>query len=453
MKKVSSTNLLIIALSFSLLVLSYTYFQTHRQVVINGVALLNKTSAEVVPFILKAVPGQGNIFIDIDTYKEVSFQSSFLMAKEFIQNYLKIPMAFYDYYVYLPQSGEIVSGQSAGLGITIGLLDLVNPFNANLQKYVFTGVILPYGVLGEVGGIEAKFNATEENHKILIHANPNFKKGKYFSNIFDVYKYLTGKELAKKKQITPPEWYYKIWAKISKELCDEAEKINKTSKEFRIAVTAMENRDYYAAASFCFVTDYKYFNSTNLTAAQVSQMIAELKEKLEEAKNRIRTLYDAEAYTAAEERLKMAENSLKKYLESENKSKEDLVYAYWRVISAEGWLEFVGKTEGPKPECNTDIAKEVELIYSIYFAPPYNESEINEYNCYFKVRDYIARVHYSALAAFNATVEGVEKVLPYLVDRFDLIGYTSYELSKYLENKTEKLYYLSRAIDFMHQFP
>jgi len=447
-------NIVIIALSFSLIALSYLYFQTHRYIVVNGVAITGNKSAYVVPFYFKATSGRGRIFLDIDTYKETSFQSSFLIAKEFISYYLKLPFNLYNYYIYLGNSGELVGGQSAGLTITLGFLGLLtNTHYNNLNNYVFTGAILPFGVIGKVAGIKEKFSATKEEHKILIHANPDLKGGKYFDNIFDVYYYLTGEQLTSKKQINPPRWYYRVWYNISKQLCGEAEKINKSANEFKEALKAIENKDYYAAASLCFVTDYKYFNKT-LNATYVADLLGKLKENITKLKGKIITIYDAEAWNAARERYEMAKKTLDEALATNNTSdyQKKLSYVYWRIISAEGWLSIVGKTSGPRysdVKCPLDFARDVSVTYAIYGATPFNITNTTEIDCYYKVKSYVSRVHYAVLAAFEADYRALEKVLPYLVDHFDLIGYTAYEYSKYVPDK-DKLYYLTVAIDWMH---
>ena len=403
----------------------------------------------VTPFEFKVYSAKnGSIYLDTNSYKEISFQTAVAMAKEFVKYFLHLPIDNKDILINLKVNSPFVAGESGGVALTLGLIFAAkNYVPKNLDKYVFTGVIMPFGIIGEVGGINLKYLAAVEENKTLVHGNPTFMQGLFFTNILDLYKHLFGEQLLEKKTIKIPEWYKEITYKLEKQICEEAFKYNFTnSTNYKLYLKAMKNKAYYAAASLCFVYLMDHSN-ISVDPLELHNQILSLREQINNEISRVKTLYDAEALTAAQKRLELAMNYYEKYMNTGNESY--LVKAYWRLQSAKGWLEFVGKTKGISYYCPKQVYEDEKKIYASVLSSIELPKITNDYQCYYEVKQTLANIH-DYLFNYPSNVEALIKIAPYYFDRFDLIGYTSYELSQYLDNMKDKLYYIIRAIDFMH---
>ena len=405
----------------------------------------------VTPFEFQVYKSKnGSVYLDTDSYKQVSFQIAAAMAKEFVKYFLHLPLGNKNVLIKLKVNSPFVAGESGGVALTLGLIfSAKQEVPKNLNKYVFTGVIMPFGIIGEVGGIDLKYLAAKEEGKILVHGNPTFMQGLFFTNILDLYKSLFHEQLLEKKNIKVPEWYIKITSQLSKQICSQAFKYGfKNSTLYVQYKKAKENNAYYAMASLCF--RYLMENTTvNVSPVEINDQIINIREKINYALERVKTLYDAEALAAAQQRLKYAVEYYNKYLETGNN--KYLVKAYWRLESAKGWLMFVGNTTGIKPHCPINVYKEEKKIYAAVLNNIELPTIANDTTCYYKVKETLANIHYY-LFSYPSNVEALIKIAPYYFDRFDLIGYTSYELSQYLTNIKDKLYFIVRAIDFMHTY-
>ncbi len=393
---------------------------------------------------------KGDVYLDTSSYKETSFQIAVAMAKEYVKYFLHLPLDDKNVLIKLMVNSPFVAGESGGVALTLGLIFAAKgAVPKNLDNYVFTGVIMPFGIIGEVGGIDLKYLAAKEEGKILVHGNPTFMQGMFFTNILDLYKTLFGEQLLQKKNITVPSWYTQITKKLADQICSKAKEYNFTASPlYKDYLKAEKDKAYYAMASICF--RYLMENSTvEVNPADVSSELINLREEMNNAMQKVKTLYDAEALAAAQERLKMAINYYNEYLQTGDY--KYLTKAYWRLESAKGWLEFVGNTTGPKPYCPLDVYKEEKKIYAAVLPNIELPQITNDTSCYYEVKSVIANIH-NYLFNYPSNVEALIKIAPYYFDRFDLIGYTSYELSKYLTNIKDKLYFIVRAIDFMHNY-
>ncbi|AAR38965.1 NEQ110 [Nanoarchaeum equitans Kin4-M] len=408
----NSKDILIYASISSLLLMSFILFQTHRYIEINAVAITNN-SAEIVPIKIEATIGQGN-YVNLNSYIDNNFQYSIKMSDEFIKS-IGIEN-IYQYKISFESNSYYSSGSSAGLALTIGKLLLITAPHFDVRNYVFTGVILPFGIIGAVSGIDKKYEAVLKNNKTLIHGNENFKKGLYFNNVFEVYKFITKRDLAKKHKLKIPEWYNKIMREITLELCNKTESIAPNSKEFQKALEAIKKGHYYSAASFCFIANYKY--DKNHTKLEIAEEIREIKKKIEKIKNKVLTIYDAEALGMALDRLKDAEQNI-----------NNTSYSYWRLQTVKGWLKFVGNTTGIKNYCpNMDLS-----TYYIYY--PF-ETKINKLTCYYDVEKTLFKVYATVLLTYNVSDKKLLSVLPYYQKHFSLWGYTNLEYYNYTKDKT-----------------
>ncbi|AAR39130.1 NEQ281 [Nanoarchaeum equitans Kin4-M] len=412
---------------------------------INGVAVNElERKGEVTPILFKVYnSSKGTVYIDTDSYKEISFQKSIAIAKEFVKYFVRTNLDNKDILIKLKVDSPFVAGESAGLPLTLGLIFAAKGYvPQNLDKYVFTGVIMPFGIIGEVGGIDLKYLAATQKGKTLVHGQSTFLGGLYYTDVLSLYRDLFGIELIEKKPIKIPRWYLDITKQLADDLCKKAiEHGFKDSKEYKVYEKAYKNKDYYAAASLCF----KYLYDNVPIDTDVYSLILETRKELNDAIKKAKTLYDAEAIGAARERLRIVIELYNKYLDTGNK--EFLYKAYWRLQTVKGWLKFVGNTTGIKNYCPKEVVNEINKIYSAFIG---ETVEIpNSIDCYYLAKEYISNLHYR-LFSYPSNVFALIKIAPYYFDRFDLVGYSYYQLSKYLNE--DKLLYIIKAIDFSHNY-
>lgn len=116
-----------------------------------------------VPTLLKVVvtPGDGEVFLSTEPLTEVDMQASARLAA-LVAAYVAGKNYFdYDYFISVISNSTIVGGPSAGAAMTVAIVSalLDKPIN---ESVVETGMIMPDGTIGPVGGIPEKLDAAAE---------------------------------------------------------------------------------------------------------------------------------------------------------------------------------------------------------------------------------------------------------------------------------------------------
>jgi len=116
-----------------------------------------------VPTLLKVVvtPGDGEVFLSTEPLTEVDMQASARLAA-LVAAYVAGKNYFdYDYFISVVSNSTIVGGPSAGAAMTVAIVSalLDKPIN---ESVVETGMIMPDGTIGPVGGIPEKLDAAAE---------------------------------------------------------------------------------------------------------------------------------------------------------------------------------------------------------------------------------------------------------------------------------------------------
>lgn len=116
-----------------------------------------------VPSVLtvKVTRGSGMVYVSAMPLSEVDIQASARIAAV-VASYIAGTNYFsYDYFISIKANTTIVGGPSAGAAMTVALVAalLGKPINRSI---VITGMILPDGTIGAVGGIPEKLDAAAE---------------------------------------------------------------------------------------------------------------------------------------------------------------------------------------------------------------------------------------------------------------------------------------------------
>jgi len=116
-----------------------------------------------VPTLLKVVvtPGDGEVYLSTEPLTEVDMQASARLAA-LVAAYVAGKNYFnYDYFISVVSNSTIVGGPSAGAAMTVAIVSalLNKPIN---ESVVETGMIMPDGTIGPVGGIPEKLDAAAE---------------------------------------------------------------------------------------------------------------------------------------------------------------------------------------------------------------------------------------------------------------------------------------------------
>ncbi len=123
-----------------------------------------------VPTLLRVVvtPGTGEVYLSTEPLTEIDMQASARLAA-LVAAYVAGKNYFdYDYFISIISNSTIVGGPSAGAAITVAITAalLNKPIN---ESVVETGMIMPDGTIGPVGGIPEKLHAAAEVHaKVML---------------------------------------------------------------------------------------------------------------------------------------------------------------------------------------------------------------------------------------------------------------------------------------------
>ncbi len=259
-------------------------------------------------------PGHGRVFVDTLPLTEIDTQAGARVAKEAVEDLLKVNLNNYDLFYIIRSDSPIVGGPSAGGAMAVGTLAAV--LNLSIDKsVVMTGTINPDGSIGPVGGLLEKAQAVAEHNGTIflipegqsvvriqktektefpfgveIISKPvtinlkEYAKKKWnltveeVSNIKEAMEYMTGYTVKiKREKVNTTTELKNVMKTIAEKMMDETKrKYNETSEVLRTSTipyeyeTELENmlkkeksdidkidkfyqsENYYSAASICF---------------------------------------------------------------------------------------------------------------------------------------------------------------------------------------------------------
>lgn len=340
---------------------------------------------------LEIKEGTGRVFIESFPLTKMDTQISTRFAKEIACSFTGKDCSKYDFFYTIRADTSIVAGPSASAAISGLTAAALLGLDVN-ESVTLTGTINSGGIIGPVAGIKEKLEAGSEAglKKVLIPegkgtmkiANRTVDLAEYgemlglevreVPDLNTAVYHITGKRVKEeKRQISVDSAYVRIMESIAKDICGRAgnmsrnlpvnfDKNKSMYAELRdngdnlssSANSALSNRSYYSAASFCFGANVHYRNLQilleNQTQEQIMERLAQMDRKIELERASVlgsyNTITDLQTYLIVNERLLEAEEHLDTSMENmENNTGEalyNLAFAMERLYTAESWSRF-----------------------------------------------------------------------------------------------------------------
>ncbi len=365
---------------------------------------------------LEIKPGTGRVFLETFPLTKVDTQISTRFAKEIACDFLDADCGKYDFFYTITADSSIIGGPSAGSAIAVLTISLIKDVPLD-DEVAVTGTINSGGVIGPVGGIEAKIEAAERAgmKKVLIpigeyfdtnqtvynestnqtinkalnetvnlsEARKEFKiEIKEIATLDEALFEFTGKTFRKRKaNITISQNYADTMKELAIQLCSRSTKLrNKISNltdnstksimDNAINLSArgkeyFESNKFYSSASFCFGSNVEFNHliliEMNLTDMEIIEKIYELRGEIDsfdaEIENEeLKTVTDLESYMTVKERLIEANefvDLVQESFDNNNTNLRNLAYAMERLNSAKSWAEFLNN-EGKEFDFNNE---------------------------------------------------------------------------------------------------
>jgi len=351
--------------------------------------------------VVRVGPGTGKVFVSAEPLSELDMQASARIAALVAAFVAGVNYFDYDYYVEIVSNSTIVGGPSAGaamcVALTAALLD--EPLNTSV---VVTGMIMPDGLIGPVGGIPEKVHAAAEvGAKLMIvplgqtrarslatgQVVDVVQEGQSLgvkvveaSTIYDVLRYfgVRVREPPINVSIELPESVKSVmrsWAEDSmrqySDLVKEAESLmSQVSDAYKAQIIDLlqqaaeyashgnqtfEAGDYYSAASDYFAAtiyadEAVWIGKIVAGQATIDDLLSEARSAVNDALSKYESLVedrfaegaDASYVTVlAEVGRRVVEANASLAQAESNPSVPDLVYIKWRARSAIDWMDML----------------------------------------------------------------------------------------------------------------
>ncbi len=393
----------------------------------------NKTKGGTADLYLEIRPGTGRIYLDSLPLTKIDTQISTRLAKEVACSFTEKDCSKKDFLYTIRANSPIVGGPSAGAAITMLTISELNKEKID-SKTTITGTINAGGIIGPVAGIKEKALAAKEkgytrvivpsrgiieNEEELINetnATVTYAENLIIegieiipvSTLEEAYYEFTGNRIKNYSyEIEIPEDYQKIMKSVAEELCTRYEEIlldtpenlieenleiyNETQESINKSRIALDNKDYYSAASFCFsanigirttqfkgLTNETLINIANMTKDNANKMMQDINDR------ELKTMADLETTIIVKERIIETLNILE---ENQTEILSQLPYIVERYNSA--------------------------IVWSKFFSYPSNEVELNKQHlttaCLSKISEAEERLSYVDLL-FGASVAKTEEL-------------------------------------------
>jgi len=103
-------------------------------------------------------PGSGHVYVETMPLSEIDMQASARIAAMVASRIANVSMSSCDFYLSIRSTSPIIGGPSASLAMTVAFASALLGLPLN-NSVVMTGMILPDGSVGPVGGLAAKLRA------------------------------------------------------------------------------------------------------------------------------------------------------------------------------------------------------------------------------------------------------------------------------------------------------
>ncbi len=342
---------------------------------------------------LEVQEGTGRVFIDSFPLSKLDTQISTRFGRQIACNFIEKDCSKFDFFYTIRADSTIVGGPSASAAITVLTVSVLEDLPLD-ESTSITGTINSGGIIGPVGGIESKIQAGSESgmKKVLIPKFTSLNQSN-ISDYEDLYNIdvvevshlaealteMTGKNYSLNGEVTASREYLRTMESIGKELCNRAETLSEkvygdednTSQLLIKGLKAINQSEYYSAASFCFGANinlrYEVLQSEKLSIDQIKQKIIETRSAVGDFQNHtdkkeLNTITDLETYMVVKDRLHEADSRLEDALfelaqNNLNSSLKNLAIGTERLNSAQSWSNFFGK-DGKKFHINKEVLEQ-----------------------------------------------------------------------------------------------
>ena len=138
------------------------YARTSYIYLLSAIESDNETLGGVADLDLEVTPGKGRVFFQSYPLSQIDTQISTRFAKQYACNFLDIDCSNLDFFYTISSTGPLIGGPSAGAAITVLTIATLEHIDVR-QDIVMTGTINSAGMIGPVGGTEAKIEAAKQN--------------------------------------------------------------------------------------------------------------------------------------------------------------------------------------------------------------------------------------------------------------------------------------------------
>lgn len=311
---------------------------------------------------LRIQEGKGQVFIDTMPLTKMDTQITMRFAKEFACSFTNTDCSRLDFFYTIRAPASIVGGPSAGAPASLLTISALEGISLD-SSAVVTGTINSGGIIGPVGGVSAKVLAARNAgfDKVLIPkwAFANDTNLSFFHSGIEVVKVVTvdealtilsGKDyLFEDSEILVDEEYTSKMIETSNEMCNRTSKLinetGSTPESYNLSLTALENENYYSAASFCFSSNIQ-LRKKILENSSIDFIVTGL-ENLETQVNsfnefldnkELRTITDFQTFIIVKERVLEAERLLDSFW---NLSLNDSSIYYTAALASERFYSAV----------------------------------------------------------------------------------------------------------------
>ncbi|AEA47723.1 S16 family serine protease [Archaeoglobus veneficus] len=400
-------------------------FVNESRVTIKAVAVTSgeKPQGAVIDITVIVTPGNGRVFVSTTPYTEIDMQGSAQLAALTACDLLGIDFMQHDFFYIIEADAPIVGGPSAGGVMCIATIAALK--NLSIKDDVFmTGMIYPDGFIGPVGGIPYKLEAAASNGAkiflipkgqkvVYVQERREERKGPFIfistttrpvdvveygeklgvkvievETVEQALTYYTGYTIEKPELTFNLTKYSDVLMRLADRMksdatsllnrvktlakSDELERIQEIMDE---AEKCYENGNYYTSTSKYFVAKiemrYILYRHTITSDEELSKEFDRVEKDIENLKEYLKNsdsigVESFQLYGAAEERVSLAEEYLRKAEMStdRNKALENLAYARERVESARVWLSLLPTIEEDVPLGKDEIKRRAQLYLS-----------------------------------------------------------------------------------------
>lgn len=377
-----------------LTILAIVFMQTTQKEFSNTTPLLSVNEneegeirgANIINLDLKITRGNGQVFVNSNSLKEIDTQLSITNGKNIACELLDLNCDNVDFHYTFNQDSVILKGPSATSSIALITAKTLNEEKMP-ENIAMTGSLNSVGVVGPVGGIEEKIKLAQQKgfEKVIIPLTGTPQNTTNFSidivpvlDLTQAYNAFDGKQIQPTTEELDTSSYDKLMSSLVDDMCNITNNLedslittnySNTSNEniydqaqdnINSSKKAKQRNNYYSAASFCFGANnnLEALNQyqQNNTQKEITKKINALNENITDKKDQIdsnqfrqiniKTRNDFYVYLILQDRINEAQNYLEPHTENASNTsirdkQSSFAFAKQRFESVKLWERFI----------------------------------------------------------------------------------------------------------------